>query len=97
MPKATLLVPIVHCAQLVVFVMMFRRQESVIHLLAFCPADFSPTCAFPLGTPSDAIILDRKFVTMAPPAEPAPTGCLKDDVDTSPSKERSPKVGGSIG
>jgi hypothetical protein len=61
MPKATLLVPIVHCAQLVVFVMMFRRQESVIHLLAFCPADFSPTCAFPLGTPSDAIISDRKI------------------------------------
>jgi hypothetical protein len=80
-----------------VFVMMFHRQELVIHLLAFCPADFLPMCPFPLGTPSDAIILDQKIVTMAPPPKPAPTGCLRDNVDMSPSKEHSPNVGGSIG
>jgi hypothetical protein len=39
----------------------------------------------------------KKFVTTVPPLEPAPTGCLKDDVDTSPSKERSTKVCGNIG
>ena len=35
----------------------------------------------------------EKFVTMALPPEPAPTGHLKNDVDMSPSKEHSsPKV-----
>jgi hypothetical protein len=35
----------------------------------------------------------EKFVTMVLPPEPAPTGHLKDDVDTSLSKEHSsPKV-----
>jgi hypothetical protein len=40
--------PIVLCAQLVFFVMTFCRQESVIHLHCLL------TCAFPVGTPSNA-------------------------------------------